>query len=111
MFETLRKATYFGLGAAAMSVDRMRQLIDDLIERGDVTAEEGKKMYEEYTSRVEEEGRSMDDRIKTQIRNALKDIGVADRAQIAMLESRIDALELRVNDLSAIVPKQESMEG
>ncbi|MHB1000204.1 MAG: phasin family protein [Armatimonadota bacterium] len=105
MFETLRKVMLFGLGAAAMSRDKMQQAIDDLVARGEVTIDEGKKLYDELSSRVEEQGRTANEQIKSQIRDTLKDMGVADRTQIAMLESRIEALEMRVRELSANIPQ------
>jgi polyhydroxyalkanoate synthesis regulator phasin len=101
MFETVKKMLYFGLGAAALSADKVRQLIDDLVSKGEMTAEEGKKLYEEMTCRAEEERRNLNERIRTQIRDMLKEVGVADRAQIALLESRVETLERKVDELSS----------
>ena len=110
MFETLRKAMLFGVGAAAMSWDKVRQVIDDLVERGEITTEEGKKLYTELTARIEEEGRSMNERIRTQVRTMLKELGVADRAQVAMLESRIEALERKIHESAATQGGPETAE-
>jgi len=111
MFETLRKILLFGLGAAAVSADKMREVIDDLVKRGEITAEEGRKMFEEMMARSEEERRKMNERVRTQIRDMLKEIGVADRAQIATLESKIAALEQKIEDLSAAPQKPKRIEG
>ena len=111
MFETLRKILLFGLGAAAVSADKMREVIDDLVKRGEITAEEGRKMFEEMMARSEEERRKMNERVRTQIRDMLKEIGVADRAQIATLESTIAAHEQTIEDLSAAPQKPKRIEG
>ena len=111
MLENLRKMLYLGLGAAAMSRDKIRELIDDLEKRGDVTAEEGKKLYAEVTSRAEEQGRAMNERIRTQICDSLKGMGLADRNQIGLLESRFEALERKVNELTASSHKHDTAEG
>jgi polyhydroxyalkanoate synthesis regulator phasin len=102
MFESLRKLMYMGLGAAAMSHDKAKQAIDEMVSRGEVSTEEGRKLYEEWASRAEDEGRSLNDRIKTQIRQYLSDAGVADRNQVEMLSRRIDALENRIDELVAV---------
>jgi len=111
MFETVKKMLYFGLGAAALSADKVRQLIDDLVSKGEMTAEEGKKLYDELSSKAEEERRNLNERIRTQIRDMLKEVGVADRAQIALLESRVEALERKVDELSAGASQPETTEG
>lgn len=111
MFETLRKVMLFGLGAAAMTQDKIQQMIDDMVSRGDMTVDEGRKLFDEVTSRVEEQGRTMNERIRNQVRDMLKDMGIADRTQIAMLEARIDLLEGRINDLSLRMPQPEATEG
>lgn len=109
MFDTIRKMMYFGLGAAAMSTDRMRQFVDDLVSRGDVTAEEGKKLYDEFTSRMEEEGHSVNDRIRAQVQSVMKDMGMVDRTQFAMMEARIAALERRLENMPITEPEPTSM--
>ncbi len=108
ILDQIKKATFFGMGVAAISYDKLRQSIDDMVNRGEMTTDEGRKTYEEITSRAEEEGRSMNERIRNQVRDILKDMGLADRAQIAMLESRIEALERRIIDLSTEQSKQKS---
>jgi len=92
---------YIGLGAAVMSRDKVRQVIDEMVSRGEVSAEEGRKLYDEFVSRAEEETRSLNDRIKSQVRQYLTDAGVADRDQIQVLARRIDALEYRLDQLMA----------
>ena len=99
MFETLRRLMYFGLGAAAMSADKFKQFVDELVSRGDVTAEEGKKLYEEYTSRLEDEGKSVNEKLRSQVQSMMREMGLADRGQIAMLETRVAALERKIANL------------
>lgn len=93
MFETLNKVMHFGLGAAAMSKEKMKQVIDDLTARGEVTIDEGKKLYDELTSRLDEQKKHANAQIHKQIRETLDSMGVADRAQMEQLESRVRALE------------------
>ncbi len=103
MFESLRKLMYIGLGAASMSRDKVQQTIDEMVNRGEVTADEGKSLYNDWVSRAEEEGRNLNDRIRNQVRQYLGDVGVADRNQIEVLAGRIEALEYRVDQLSAAI--------
>jgi polyhydroxyalkanoate synthesis regulator phasin len=109
MFESLRKMMLIGVGAADMAADKLRQMVDDFVERGEISMEEGRKLYNELLSRADEQRQTANERIKTQIRETLKDLGVADRTQIAMLESRIDSLERKIDQMA--FPETESVEG
>ena len=108
MFETARKAMYIGMGAAAMSWDRMKEMIDDMVSQGDITADEGKRLYTEFTSKAEEHGKHASDRMRSQMREMLTDMGVAEQSYVASLERRIDALEMRLSHLETETMKKES---
>lgn len=107
MFESMRKAVLIGMGAAAMSWDKMKEMVDDLVEKGDLSAEEGKRLFNDMTARAEEQGQTLNERVRSQIRQMLTDMGVADRTQIAMMESRIASLERRIVELEAAMPSPE----
>lgn len=102
MFNAFRKVMLMGLGAAAMSRDKIREIVDELVAKGEVSREEGKKLYEELMAKAEEEGRNLNERIRGQIRGALKDLGLAERSQVAALERRIAKIEKK---LEALAPK------
>lgn len=110
MFETMRKAMFIGMGAAAMSWDKIKEAVDDLVERGDLTSEEGKKLYNEMIGRAEEQGKETHDKVKAEVRQILVDMGVADRAQITVLENRVESLERRLLELETNIPKAETTE-
>lgn len=100
MFESLRRMMLIGLGAADFAADKMKQSIDELVSRGEISVEEGRKLFEEFTNRADEQRRSARERMRTEVRNILNEIGVADRAQVALLEAKIEALERRMDELS-----------
>lgn len=100
MFEMIRRVMFIGMGAAAMSWDKMREMLDDLVSKGDITAEEGKKLYAEMTQKAEEQGREASQRMNVQLRQMLKDLGVANGDRVSILERRIEALEQQIRELT-----------
>jgi polyhydroxyalkanoate synthesis regulator phasin len=99
MFETFRKAVLFGLGAAVASTDRLKKMVDDLVERGEVTAEEGRKLFEDMVSYAEQNKAEISTRIGGHVRESLRDMGMAEHSQVTTLEQRIEALETRIKHL------------
>lgn len=45
--EELRKVVLAGIGATAMSIEKSREMIDELVQKGELTVELGKSMNEE----------------------------------------------------------------
>ena len=107
MFETIRKAMLIGLGAADLAAEKVQQMVNDLVERGDVTSDQGKQLYSDIMSRMEERGRVENERMRTRLREAIRDMGVPDRSQVAMLETRMDALDRKVDRILDRLPEEE----
>lgn len=99
MFETIRKAMLIGLGAADMAAEKAQQMIDEFVARGEVSAEEGTSLFKELITRADERRKTETERIRTQLREMLRDVGVADRTQVAVLEGRIDGIERKLDEI------------
>lgn len=107
MFETVRKAMLIGLGAADMAAERVQKTIDELVERGEMTSDQGKQLYGDVMSRVEERGRMENERIRTQVRHMVKDMGIPDRTQIAVLEARMDTIDHKLDMVLSRLAEEE----
>ena len=80
MLEELRRLVMIGIGGTALAVDKVADYVDDLVEQGKLTVDEGKKLTEEL------------------IRNKKKDPSKEEREEIEIKESDDDDIEdLTVN--------------
>lgn len=50
--EELRKVVLAGIGATAMTMEKSRELVDELVEKGEFTVEQGKSMNEELKHNI-----------------------------------------------------------
>ncbi len=100
MVDTIRKTMLLGIGAAALTRDRIEQFIGDSVARGELNTEQGKSLVEEMTQRAEQERQRLETFVTQQINRALENTGLTTRSEVTRLESRIVALESRVRDLS-----------
>ena len=107
MFETIRKAMLIGLGAADMAAERVQQMVDDLVQRGEVTSDQGKELYRDIMSRMEERGRMENERMRTRMRDTMREMGIPDRTQMETLEARIDSMERKIDRLLSRMPADE----
>lgn len=96
--ELLKKSLYFGVGAVALSGEKIKQLSEDLVNKGEMTQDEAKKFTSEVEKRADEEKEKIEGWIKEQLKKALKQMGAADNEKIKQLEERIAILEAKLGN-------------
>lgn len=52
--DELKKLVLAGIGAVAMTAEKSKEIIDDLVKKGEVTVEEGKVLNEELSRKMKE---------------------------------------------------------
>ncbi|MDO8683823.1 MAG: phasin family protein [Armatimonadota bacterium] len=108
MKELLDKTVAFGMGLVAITTDKVKELVDQAVARGEMSREEAKSMVEDISTRAEEERRSVRNWIYEQVNKALHEAGAADAQRVSQLEGRISALERRTERLEGASPTHSS---
>ncbi len=97
MMDFVKKALALTIGIAALTTDKLKELADEAVERGEITGEEAKKFVEDVISHADREKQSIQSWIKEQVGKALIEAGAADSKKVAELEERIAKLESLMN--------------
>ena len=92
----IKKSLLAGLGALDFSVEKAREAVDGLVERGELTADQGKKVVEELIERGKKDATDLGKKIDHGVRSALETITVITRPHFDKLEARGAALEAKV---------------
>ena len=92
MFETLKKTLLASLGAIAFNKDKLQQLIDDLVARGELTREQGMKLFDTLINRGQVESEEISSKIYSEVQS-LRDFFPVSRKDFLRLEARVEALE------------------
>jgi len=99
MKDGIRKSLLAGLGAIDFSVEKVRDAVDKLVERGELTADQGRKVVEELVERGKKDSAELGKRVDKSVRSALERITVVTKPQFEKLEARLAALEGKVQIL------------
>ncbi len=75
--EGLRKIFLAGVGAVAVTGEKSKEVIDDLVKKGELTVEEGKTLNEDIASKFEEHTSNF----AKNIRNAVVDVDKMTKAE------------------------------
>lgn len=99
MIDFLRKTVLAGVGATVVTAEKVESILNDLVERGQLSAEEARKATEEITSQSKREFEEAEKRLGSMFEDLLHKAHVASQEDVAKLTKRVNALELKVASL------------
>jgi polyhydroxyalkanoate synthesis regulator phasin len=101
-----------GMGAAALTKDRVQELVEDLVRKGQLNSDEGRETVERLVSRSREEARSVLKKADHSLQGAYRDLGLTSKHELEDLDFRLRQLEHRVGLLEAAadMPAEEKTE-
>lgn len=93
MEDTIKKIISTSLGMAILAKNKTKELIDELIEKGKMSEEEGNKFIKDLKSETEKSRKEAEEEIRKMINNALKKMDVPTKEDYNRLEKRVKVLE------------------
>jgi polyhydroxyalkanoate synthesis regulator phasin len=99
--EFLEKTVELGLGAALLTADSVKKVVDDLVKRGGMSKEEGQKLAAQLLERGKAQKERMERLVAETVERVLSRTDVARRSQLAELERRMAELEEEIGRLRA----------
>jgi len=104
--DLIEKTFLAGMGAAALTKDRVQELVEELVGRGQLSSDEGRDVVERLVSRSREEARSVLKKADSSLQGAYRDIGLTTKRELEDLEFRLRQLEMRVQLLEKAADAQ-----
>ena len=94
--DLIERTFLIGVGAAAFTKDRVQELVEEFVKRGELNADEGREMVDRLVARSRDEARSAVRRADSSLHGALRDFGITTRRDLEDLEMRVRQLEHRL---------------
>jgi polyhydroxyalkanoate synthesis regulator phasin len=101
MMSSIRKLLLASLGLVDLTKEKAEQVVADLVERGEMTSQEGEDFLAELFQRVDTEKDQMLHRIQKESRKLMYGMGVASKEEVQELRLRVDRLEDRLKSMEA----------
>ena len=96
MMDLMRKLLYTGIGLAALSEQKAKELVAELEKKGEVSSEEGKKLAQELIDKAKQHSDELQRVVKAEVSKISDKIKGVSRAELADLEQRVSELEARL---------------
>jgi polyhydroxyalkanoate synthesis regulator phasin len=85
-----------GMGAAALTKDRIQELVEELVNKGQMNADEGREVVERLVARSREEARAALKKADSSLHSAYRELGLGSKQDLEDLALRVEQLEHRV---------------
>ena len=93
MRESVRKLGLIGAGLWAMTEEKIDELVKDLVDKGDISKEEGKKVIQDMVEESKKQKVDLEKKISEKIQDSISKADIFTRKDMHELESRIEILE------------------
>ena len=93
MLDLIHRILYTGIGFAAMTEEKAKEIATELEKKGEVSSEEGKKLADELVAKARKQSQEFRQSVNDEVKNVLNKLHLAARADVEALEKRIEQLE------------------
>ncbi len=97
MQELLKKALSLGLGAMLVSKDKVEDVVNELVKKGELGKEEGKTLVSELIEKGEAGVNELEVMIEKIVKSVTEKLSLPTRKEFNELKSEIEELKERVN--------------
>ena len=100
MSDMIRKMGLFGIGVISLTQEKVEEFSQEMIKKGELNREEGKKFVHEIISAREKQIHELEDKINERVKETFEKSGVVMKSDIIALEKKIEKLEKMIQALS-----------
>ena len=97
MLDIIKKSIYLGLGAAKATKETVETLVDELIEKGQLSRDKKVGAVQEILDKIEKEEKEISDRVKSAVEKVVTEIGLPTKKDIQELNKRLETLEKKLS--------------
>ncbi len=99
MIESLRKVGLLGIGVLSITEEKIKQVVNELVEKGEMNKEEGKTLVHELLTEKKKQMQDFEEKISEDVQNAIGKSKIALKDDVSRLEDKITELEKTIQKL------------
>ena len=99
MIESLKKVGLLGIGVLSITEEKITQVVNELVEKGEMNKEEGKTLVHELLTEKKKQMQDFEEKISEDVQNAIGKSKIALKDDVSRLEDKITELEKTIQKL------------
>ncbi len=92
MSDLIEKGLYFSLGLWSLTKERAEKAVQELVEKGKISKDEGAKIVKNLLTRAEQEKEAILKRIDSALDTSMKKLNLATRKEVERINKKLDAI-------------------
>jgi len=108
MQDYLKKAVALGLGALAVTEEKVRETVEELVKKGEVSRKEASKVAQDLLKKLETGKKEVEKQVEAIVKVSLRKLDIPTRTELKRMESRLKKLESSVKKKAAGRPKSRA---
>jgi polyhydroxyalkanoate synthesis regulator phasin len=97
--DLFKKTVSFGIGLFDYTKEKVENLVDEMVRRGEINKQDTTKTVEELWEKAAKEQSAFWNKVKTYIKSIVDEMAMPSQGDFKALEDRVAALEKRVGEL------------
>ena len=94
--EPIKNILLAGLGVLGAGKDRVQTVVDNLIDKGELTREQGESVLKSWVERGKEEQDNLSGKVSDELQKVVQKLNLVTREELDTLTARIEELEKRL---------------
>lgn len=103
MFDLVKKSMLASVGLALKAWDEVEELANDMVDKGKMTEQEGRKFIDELQDRYQDTQKKLEERVEKSVKDILKKVDV-------VTQDELKALKKEIRDLKKLIGSQNGEE-
>ncbi len=101
MFDLIKKAMLTGVGLASISIDKIDEIAKELMEQGNLTEQEGRKLVQEMMGYAEKSKEQLEKQVAYYVEKAMDKMDVARKKDVEELRETLLQLQEKIEKAEA----------
>ena len=97
MIDLMKNVLYAGVGAAFLTKEKIEELKADLVEKGNLSREEGKQFVDDLIKKSEKAKDELELWINKRVEEQVKRLNLATSDEVAELRRKVEELQVAMN--------------
>ena len=97
MIDLMKNVLYAGVGAAFLTKEKIEELKADLVEKGNLSREEGKQFVDDLIKKSEKAKDELELWINKRVEEQVKRLNLATSDEVAELRRKVEELQVAIN--------------
>lgn len=93
MLDFIKKAMLAGTGLAFMTTEKIREVVDELVKKGEITEKEARETVADMREKAKQFKEEMEERIEQIVTGILRHLNVPTKVELEEIKERLERLE------------------